>query len=374
MDDPVHKPQGMMAQWPNDDLCLQESTLQHLRETFPRVAPIFEASDLHTLFRKHEGPANLAKKKARLWGKVAICFGLASIILAATLPVLLLLVPSHQEDLVRWLGMLVCLMTVFGVAIGLWMALYGKTKQEWMQNRLLTERLRQFHFQSIINNLPIVLEAIETQNFDEWRAARAKALSIFSSFSMKDVSEALVKVLDDEGEEEAWLNPDWSQSQKLKERQLDNDFIVAWREQRLGVQLRYTRRTLAGNGGGKRQQAKTMQDIITILTVGALATSFFLAILYFLDAEGLIVAIAQSILAIFGGGSIAARAFEEGMNFKAERDCMEWYLAALEGIGNRFSNAKNANEHVELMRELERLSYQEMHRYFVSMDRASFIM
>ena len=132
-----HKPLGMMADWPNDDLCLEETTLKHLQDTFPRAAPIFDASDLHSLFMQHEGPANRAKKLARRWGKIAIGFGFAGLVLATLFSITSHIFPSRKDTLLPILAVLVCVTTVLSAIIGYRTALKGKTKQVWMENRLL---------------------------------------------------------------------------------------------------------------------------------------------------------------------------------------------------------------------------------------------
>ena len=100
---------GAIESWPNDDLVLRKGTWVHLQETFPRVAPIFDASDLHALFLEHDKPANVLKKRARRWGMVAIALGLGSICLAAVTPVALVLFPELEQELVRKMGVMVCL-------------------------------------------------------------------------------------------------------------------------------------------------------------------------------------------------------------------------------------------------------------------------
>ena len=365
---------GILADWPNDDLVFKDDTKEHLNALFPKIAPIFIADDLHDFFNNHDWPSITAKKKARKWGKVAILLGLGGIIVAALMPVLLMIFPVVSGPLTKVLSVIVGGLSVSGLAVGYWMALNGKTKRDWMKNRLGTERIRQFHFQSIINNLPIVLEAINTQDFTKWDQVRAKSLARFKNFTNKDTYENLVAVLEDEAQDAVWLEDAWHTSDLLDDDALSAEFMDVWREQRLGVQLRYTRLVLGATGSGMRQRATLIDGLITGLTLGAMIVSLLVAVFYVTDQSDLVLAISQAILAILGGGSIAARAFEEGMNFTAEKDRMEWYLASLQGIEGRLRNAQTSREYIQLMREIERLSYQEMHRFLKTMHEAKFVM
>lgn len=365
--------EGVLADWPNDDLVFKKDTKEHLNSLFPNVAPIFMADDLHDFFNSHDWPSITAKKTARKWGKVAILLGLGGIIVAALMPVLLIIFPGFSSPLTKILSVIVGALSVSGLAVGYWMALNGKTKRDWMKNRLGTERIRQFHFQSIINNLSIVVEAIETQDFTQWDEIRAKSLARFKNFTNKDTYEILVAVLEDEAQDAVWLEDAWHKSDRVDDA-LSPEFMEVWREQRLGVQLRYTRLVLGATGSGMRQRATLINGLITGLTLGAMIVSLIVAIFYITDQSALVLAISQAILAILGGGSIAARAFEEGMNFTAEKDRMEWYLASLQGIEGRLRDANTSRDYIQLMREMERLSYQEMHRFLKTMHEAKFVM
>ena len=61
---------GSMANWPNDDLLFRPDVRDYLYKNYPRVAPLFDASDLHELFKAHDTPANAAKHRSRRWGFV----------------------------------------------------------------------------------------------------------------------------------------------------------------------------------------------------------------------------------------------------------------------------------------------------------------
>ncbi len=374
MNTKMTRPKGAMKDWPNDDLVFKPETKAHLKAVYPKVAPIFEADDLHALFESYEGPANGAKQSARKWGTIGIYLGLTGMIIAALIPVILVMLPDTQIPYDKILGVLVCILTTTGLGVGYWLALNGYTKREWMKNRLGTERIRQFHFQSIINNLEVVIDAIDTQDYSKWKDVRAKDLAKFKNFTMRDDEASLVKLLEDEAQDEIWLSDAWKKADKVPNSALKNGLLEVWREQRLGVQLRYTRLVVGANGGGMRRRAKWMDSAISGLTFGGLIASLVVAAFYLTNQSELLVSISQTILAMLGGGSIAARAFEEGMNFTAEKDRMEWYLASLQGIKNRLDYTRNSSEQIELMRDVERLSYQEMHRFLKTMDDSKFVM
>ena len=113
---------GPMADWPNDDLLFSPDVRDYLYQNYPRVAPLFDASDLHELFKAHNTPANAAKQRSKRWGFVAVALGFLSLALASCSPLLLRLtgnlVPWASTALSAGLGLVISVLAVSSVVIG----------------------------------------------------------------------------------------------------------------------------------------------------------------------------------------------------------------------------------------------------------------
>jgi hypothetical protein len=372
---------GPMADWPNDDLMLRPDTRDYLYENYPRVAPLFDASDLHELFKAHDAPANVAKERSRRWGFVAVALGFLSLALASCSPLLLRLtgnlVPWSSTASSAGLGLVISVLAVSSVVIGYTQALTGRSKQDWITHRLWTERIRQLNFQIIANNLDVASKAIESGNFESWRRIRRKEIDRFHHYHMASTDELLEILWSDQAEDKTWVNPDWQEPPSIEPSESSlEEFIDVFIQQRFGIQLRYTRLRLSGGLGSVRFQSKAISFFTTSLTVLALMDSIALAIMHFLGLtfESLAVQASTTILGVFGGAVIALRALEDGINPTAETDRLEWYLAAVSGLQDRFDRAEALDDKVDIMREMERLSYQEMRRFFITADRSQFIL
>jgi hypothetical protein len=70
---------------------------------------------------------------------------------------------------------------------------------------------------------------------------------------------------------------------------------------------------------------------------------------------------------------IALRVLNEGLLVTTEAERQRWYLASVRSIAGRFEKANTA-DCIRLLREHERLAYQEMRRFLITFKEARFIM
>jgi hypothetical protein len=93
---------------------------------------------LRAAFLRFDRSANAAKKRGRIAGLLAIGFGMVA------------LFPAAASPGARWQGILAALLRGGFDAVGLGAALYAGAKRRWFLNRVMTERLREFHFQAFV--------------------------------------------------------------------------------------------------------------------------------------------------------------------------------------------------------------------------------
>ncbi len=158
----------------NDDLLANKGDRRAVHELYPTLEHALYHPELVAYFKKFNDRADSAKKMSRTWGKLSIVLGAAALVLAATEIVARFLIESHSSwCIVRFMieyhfslaiGGIAAACGILSVAIGGFGVLFGSRKQQWLHIRFMGERIRQFHFQSLIAQLPQILH-----RFFQWR-------------------------------------------------------------------------------------------------------------------------------------------------------------------------------------------------------------
>ena len=66
------------------------------------------------------------------------------------------------------------------------------------------------------------------------------------------------------------------------------------------------------------------------------------------------------------------KAVDQSLSISASAERYKWYLASISDLDSRYSIVQTSAEKIRLLRELERLSYQEMRRFLDSNMKAKF--
>jgi hypothetical protein len=341
----------------NDDLLLDERDREAARLFYPNIYPALDFPELRALFLPADAQANAAKRRSRRWGFVAIGLVSASLIAAA------------DENFYQMKGPL-------GPVIGV---LFAGSKRRWLEGRLLTERLRQLHFQLLVTRAPQILAAARDNAWDEYRAERRLVLGGFAI----DVAERAGPLMDElvEGEEAenensaaAWLTRgDWLDD--LTGKPHADEFFRAYRSIRLQRQIDYCRQKLRSDhrlfSTAPREQAARLENITAVCVLALLVThAIFLASLWSHVETGLF----HMIIIFLAIMALALRTLEEGLQPKREVERYRAYRATLVSIGGRFDAAANAEGRHEAMKQLEVLSFTEMISFLKYNNEARFVM
>jgi hypothetical protein len=86
---------------------------------------------------------------------------------------------------------------------------------------------------------------------------------------------------------------------------------------------------------------------------------------------GWIFAITAIWIALF---ALAARAVEQGLQPEREIERYQQYGSALRAVRDRFDRSETAAEKLQIMVEMEQLSFDEMRNFLITNDRSSFVM
>lgn len=368
--------QDPLEGWTNDDLLLDDKERKHFYRRHPRLAPIFDWPELRQAFEIREQPAKAARKKSRRHGVIAVAFGFAGLALTALTPYFAKLA-SNPDIAERWIGGAAAALIVLGTLVGFQQALIGQAKRRWLISRYWTERIRQFHFHLIVNNLERAAAALDGgAALDAWRTFRRSKLDDFLHDAEKTLATSFDALEDDHAEEEVWVDRAWSEPAPAPPETPElAELLKGLQEQRIGVQERYTALKLKPGLYSPETRAKWLHGVSDVCTAAILPVTVAVGAIYFNGSKGPhlwlfgMLGLAGTLTAFV----VALRVLNEGLLLRTEAERYRWYLASVRSIARRFETADTADR-IRLLRELERLAYQEMRRFLITFKEARFVM
>lgn len=367
--------------WPNGDLLVEAEDRAFFARHYPEFAPIFDWPELRSLFVTYDSAAASARAHSRRSGVVAVAFGLLGLLVAAIIP--LADGRAHSlgsgNQLQDVLGAVAGALAIVSIGIGYTQVLKGKEKIRWLTNRFWTERIRQFHFQLIVNNLPAVISAIQNKNdLKEWLDFRARELDVFEHDYLRGAQDMIHHLDLDEAEDSPWIFEKWDRAAPVPPASQEIDqFLKVLELQRFSVQLRYAERKLLSGWHSPESRAQWVlkwSDFLTgVMLLATIAVGVVSIVALLFGAHSRYRLIAACIAAVSSSLVVAMRALKEGLLFNADAERYKWYLAAVRTLYRRFEHADLPRK-VFLLRELEHAAYQEMRRFMLSGARARFVM
>jgi hypothetical protein len=140
------------------------------------------------------------------------------------------------------------------VLIGLWGVLYAGSKREWLYRRLMTERLRQFHFQTFVCCLPEVAASLNGDSAD-YRERREKWFKAFKGRYVGKLGAEFTSLLGDNDGVDIWAHeakpaPDARVLRGAPDETL-RELFDAYRSLRIMNQLQYANYKLRTETEGK---------------------------------------------------------------------------------------------------------------------------
>jgi hypothetical protein len=368
--------------WPNSDLLIGEEDRGFFRRHYPAFAPIFDWPEMRSLFVEYDAEAATARKHSRRAGVAAVIVGFFSLVVAAAVPLADELAKSNAVPPLHTqtaLGSAAAVLAIISMVIGYTQVLKGKSKARWLANRFWTERLRQFHFQLMLNHLPEVIAASKGKDaLRIWLDFRARELDRFKHDYLRGVEDMIHHLDVDEAEDHAWLFDEWDQPGAAPPASPEFDQLLKLLErQRFGIQQRYAERKLLNGWHSPETRAQwvhKLSDALTALLLSATVAAGIGSMIAFKKGVSPDFRLIAGIVAALSSSSIVAmRALKEGLLISADAERYKWYLAAVRTLYRRFEHADLAHK-IYLLRELEHVAYQEMRRFIVSVSKARFVM
>ena len=180
------------------------------------------------------------------------------------------------------LGLLILAASACSGAIGYGAVLRGKEKAHWLLNRFWCERLRQLHFQIIVNNLQLAADALrEPAAMGRYLALRSEYLTLFREEFGSSAKDRLDGLENDLAESDPWISPRWESPAPRPTTSDEMDVLLTvFAHQRFGIQKRFCAKKLSPGWYSPSTRARVVVNASNSLTVLLLGLSITTALTY----------------------------------------------------------------------------------------------
>jgi len=359
----------------NTDLLLGEKDRTAAGCEYPDVYFALDNQTARETFAPHDERANVMKTRSRRWGVFAVFLATGALLLAGG-EMLYHDLPKNQLRLIAALGGIA---GIVSVVIGVFGIMYRDRKNRWLSDRLTTERIRQFHFQSYVMGASDILAGAKDEaRKQEFLKSRAAEFEQFRTGYLEHIDDRLHELVHTEDTGEGAIITSVSHEIDPTDPHLQQ-YFDAYVNLRFNRQIGYCDLVLRENQGFWKHAPKRQEKILGTIALGCVLGILVLHGLVFVGAvaniawmKGPLVHVAAIWAAII---ALSARTFEEGFQPEREIERMRQYRLSLKRIYDRFVAAEDEiEEKLDAMQELEKLTYQEMVLFLKSNYEAQFVM
>lgn len=343
----------------NHDLLLGEADLAEAKRDFPRVGFALHNAALNAAFQPIDRRANAAKRRSRQWGVLAVLLATFALMLAGAE----VLYHGADKNVVRFLAAIGAIAGIASVVIGVFGVMFRARKMRWLADRLVTERLRQFHFQHYVAYGREIIAGTKSEEAARAYLARRDAdFAVFKAQFVDHADEKLHHLVEAEDPGEGLLFPERATLDQFDPAL--EEYFRAYTVLRFNRQIAYCDLMLRERGvfwtyAPVRQAriigAVAMACIFAILVLHGLVFIGALADIAWMKGPFIhVAAIWSAIIAL------AARTIEEGFQPETEVERLRQYRLSLTRIYHRFQTDADIDDKIAAMSDLERLAFGEM--------------
>jgi hypothetical protein len=356
-----------LANWPNNDLLLTQESRDRLEATRPRLLRVFDWPELRQTFELHDRPAIRWKRWNHRQGVGSVLFTGLGLILLSTSPI----VPLAAQELV--INFALFFMAVGGLMGVLHWGLL-RSRHSWLGHRFWTERLRQLHFQALINNLQLAAGALsDDEAYARLVDCRRRWLADW--YSDPDDPRARIRaILRDQTEARTWARHEWETAQPLTGSSPQIDEILEGLYQlRLGIQATYAEKNLGPDVYSPPTRSIYLRKTVDLcyLLVALIAAATVASVLAGQALLGFSVPFWTSLAGAVSAVGLIAQSINQGLQNEAELDRYEWYAEEV-GQSKAAYERGDRSARIDALRRLEQASYRELRLFLRAHSAARF--
>lgn len=359
----MHDPAMFVEQRFNHDLLVDDNDQQLARLRWPTVAPLLIDLNLIAQFKPFEAEAKRLKSLVQWLGSIAVL--LMFIALFASAFELWNSGGSLQAGLTsNWTGILVEVCGILGLGLALLASKYGPFRRSWLQNRFVTEVLRQWHFRQLLDTRAWQPQPQwDSARFEQQRAADLRALQHDLRGVVGQRMDLLVNArIDPVGEVPKAHIPNDVTAQR--------ELIDAYRRLRLDHQIEFAEYKLSPDdrtflGLSLEALVSTTNQLAgaaLVLALGCSIARLFQPLSW--------VSFAAIALAVVG---VAVRAWRDGLSLREERERYDEMRHRLGLLRARWHSAANDGERFTIAEEVEQAAAEELRSFIHSHMTAQFL-
>lgn len=364
----------------NDDLLANQGDGEQARTLYPDIAHVLDDPDLRQLFNSYDEPAKGAKRRSRSIGFQAVGMVTLSLLFVAAEPVLHHLAQSRPvlAEVIEALVYVSVFFAIVGTAWGFFGLLFRKAKSDWLLRRLMTERLRMLHFQTLVCRIPEIARSVgDPEAARKYGEERKVWLAQFIVRHKGKLAAELDTILEGGERDDFWLHPKPSHDPANAE-QAPASLFAAYRDLRIVHQLQYATYKL-GEGDTflpslPHRQAKVFSLLSMLAVLVIVGLHIVIGLGVGLGSNEFLITILGSIAICVAIFALAIRTLEEGLQPEREVERYRKYQSAVRAIRDRFDHAITNRERLMAMADMERLVFDEMCDFMETHAKARFVM
>lgn len=356
----------------NDDLLLKQEDQDKAKRSHPLVFFALNHPELRAIFVPVNDKASQFKDSSRMLGLTAVALVAASLITAAAQPY------YHENPYKYWIAGLAAVAGIAGAGIGVFGIFFSSAKRDWLERRMITERLRQLHFQMLVAWAPLIVEAAQSDAaMQKFLHERAKKLGQIDTNYVNNHVAMFPTIIEDEAGKKCWMVEPIGDPKTLT-GDAAAQLFEALRFLRIEHQQRYANSKKSDNDNrfwsSPVRQVKVMSAAALVLVTALIGFDvlMLLGVTFGLPSDWIVALHVATVIAAIV--ALAQRTVEEGLRSHGEVERYRHYSAAIAQAELRFEAATDVAGKLAALRDLELAAYEEMVSFLKSNKEARFVM
>jgi hypothetical protein len=336
----------------------------------PTIQFAFHFPELLASFQEFDAEANDARDRNRRRGMLGIGLVWIALVYAASTP---LLHGGHHSLPLRIVGVVAAALGLIGTTFGLFGLSNTSQRRRWLMARWKTEMLRLFHFQYIASRVRDIEEA-QRQDLQSAYEARRKA-------ALDELLTTLTTTVDHDFEEA--IEPGSPEPFAFIEKQFATgrlssamkDLLAAWLTLRVEWQLEYCKAKLDNRATKHKLSPRQQENVFSHITWVCIT---IVMLTHFAFVVGELVSVRmnwlETVVIWTALMALSIRALEDGLQPQREVERYEHYRASVLVSRQRFLATHDVQTKLEIMRNFEQVSLEEMRTFLRTHAKAKFLL